>query len=131
MESVVTNPGPEPQAQNDITSTSRFQTWLNNLLRRRNLSGNAFSKRVGISQSAVQRWTSGQGLPNRETCERIADVLGVPLNEVLLQAGIIPREIRLGPSARHTHLHDLIDDLPDGMIDPLIVIIEAVIRETR
>lgn len=95
------------------------------------MSANAFSKQIGISQSAVSKWVNGNGVPSRETSERIAEFFDAPLNEVLIQAGHLPREIRLGPSAKHTHLHDLIDDLPDGVIDPLILLAEAIIKETR
>ena len=125
MEATLADPGPEH------LETSQFAVWMEGRMRRMRLSQSEISRRVNVSQSLVSRWLKGKGVPGRDVSERLAEVLDVPLNEILVKAGHLPREIRLGPSAKHTHLHDLIDDLPEGLIDPLINMVEAIIRETR
>lgn len=122
---------PGTESQNEPLEESKFGLWLEARMHRLRLSQSELHRRVGVSQSLISRWLRGKGVPGREVAERLAKELDVPLNELLIQAGHLPRDIRLGPSAQHTHLHDLIDDLPEGMVDPMIQMIEAIIRETR
>lgn len=121
----MTDPGTEPQEQ------TRFSIWLTGRMRHLRLSQKGLAERVAVSQPLISKWVNGTVVPSRETAERLAEALDAPINEVLIQAGLVQREIRLGPSARHTHLHDLIDEMPEGMLDPMIAMVEAIIREAR
>ena len=48
----------------------------------RGLTQEAVAERIGVSRQAVAKWEKGETLPDIETCIRLADLFGVPL-EVL------------------------------------------------
>ncbi len=48
----------------------------------RGLTQEAVAEKIGVSRQAVAKWEKGETLPDIETCIRLADLFGVPL-EVL------------------------------------------------
>lgn len=48
----------------------------------RSLTQEAVAEKIGVSRQAVAKWEKGETLPDIETCIRLADLFGVPL-EVL------------------------------------------------
>ena len=43
-------------------------------------------KLLGVSDKAVSKWENGNAKPRISTCYRLADILGVSLDELLSQA---------------------------------------------
>lgn len=71
-------------------TSGTFGDWLAYQLKRRDLSQTDFGTLVGSTQSAVSRWIRNERVPDPESCDRIADALGVDLDVVLLRAGHRP-----------------------------------------
>jgi transcriptional regulator with XRE-family HTH domain len=54
----------------------------------------ALAEDTGMSPSSVGRMLSGQTLPEPVHLERLADVLGVPLMDLLVQSGVVSERAR-------------------------------------
>lgn len=52
---------------------SYFVDWIKEYLARENLTVNAFSKKVGVSDSAIAKWLAGEGYPSAACAVKIAD----------------------------------------------------------
>lgn len=67
-----------------------FGAWLRVQIKRRGLTQTEFAERAGTVQSVVSRWIRGERLPDTDSCDRIADALGVHIDEVLVRASHRP-----------------------------------------
>lgn len=65
--------------------------WLRRQLQRREMRQADLARRVGTSPGTVSSWVNGQRVPDPASCDRIADALGVDVDEVLMLAGHRPR----------------------------------------
>ena len=54
-----------------------FGRWLDLTMANRDIKGRTLAKRLGVHDSAVSRWRSGQGVPALPTLQKLATVLGV------------------------------------------------------
>lgn len=78
----------------------RFAAWLNMAMPRAGLDVStqmgggraALADAVGVSRSTVKRWLDGDTLPEPTKFEAIANRLGVPVVEMLVETGIISIE---------------------------------------
>ena len=52
---------------------------------------------LGVSHATVSRWLSGRDIPNTQSCQKLAQYSGVPLENVLSIAGHMPRVDVVGP----------------------------------
>ena len=57
------------------------------------ISGRELAHRVGVNDSVVSRWRSGQSTPGLDTCERLAEALGVDPMRLAVTAGAIDRRM--------------------------------------
>jgi transcriptional regulator with XRE-family HTH domain len=64
-----------------------FSGWFRERLRRRQWSQAEFSRRSQIAASTINAWFKGERTPDPESCEKIADALGIGRDEVLAVAG--------------------------------------------
>lgn len=77
------------------TQAAKFGPWLDYQIRSRGWNQPEFARRIGMTAAAVYRWTVGERVPSTHSCDIIADVLGLPLDDVLTIAGhrtYIPKE---------------------------------------
>ena len=58
---------------------------LKNLRKKKRLSQKALSEILGVGQSAVAMWETGQSLPRTELLPRLAEVLGCTVDELLVK----------------------------------------------
>ncbi len=77
----------------DRMNSETFSGWLEDRLADRRLSPTEFARRVGVSTTAVFNWLGGKQ-PKADSCGKIAEVLGVPLLDVLIAAGHVPETAR-------------------------------------
>ena len=68
----------------------QFGRWLKNELRRREWNMSDLARRINADPSAVGRWARGDRIPSPESCDLLADALGVDLDRVLVIAGHRP-----------------------------------------
>jgi len=71
-------------------STDRFGDWLRAELARREWSIADLARRARIDPSAVGRWARNDRLPDPQSCDLLADALGVDVDRVLTLAGHRP-----------------------------------------
>lgn len=76
-----------------------FPKWLQRQLDRREWSQADFARKLCVSTGLVSNWITGVRRPNPESCDRIADVLFVDVDEVLAIAGHRPYDIDIDPDA--------------------------------
>lgn len=76
-----------------------FGVWLDRQLSRREWSQADLARRLNVQNATVSRWISGVRQPDTESCERIADVLFLDVDEVLAIAGHRPCDIDIDPDA--------------------------------
>lgn len=82
-----------PECVKDMT----FADWFRNELRRREWTQAEFARRAKMAPSTVSTWTSGDRIPDPDSCDLIADVLLRDLDEVLEAAGHRPPSYELPP----------------------------------
>ncbi len=71
----------------------QFGDWLRIEIRRREWNLSDFARRANVDSSMVSRWARNERLPSPESCDVIADVLGVDVDLVLSLAGHRPAEV--------------------------------------
>ncbi|MGB0097483.1 MAG: helix-turn-helix transcriptional regulator [Solirubrobacteraceae bacterium] len=59
-----------------------FRKVLRDALDQRQLKNKAFADMVGVSENTVSNWTRGQYQPNHARTEKIADLLGLTIDEL-------------------------------------------------
>lgn len=67
-----------------------FGAWLQRQLVRREWNQSDLARRSGIHTSRISDWVNGKRAPSTENAERLADALGVSVDEVLTAAGHRP-----------------------------------------
>lgn len=71
-------------------SEGAFPVWLKTELARREWNMSDLARRLEISPSVVGRWVRGERMPAPESCDLLADALGVDVDRVLVLAGHRP-----------------------------------------
>ena len=64
-----------------------FGRWVEHEYGQRQLSQRKFAGLIGVSHSTISTWINKGRQPERYTCYRIAEVLGLDASEVLERAG--------------------------------------------
>lgn len=72
---------------NDPTT---FAEWLSSQMEARRLNQSQLATYLGIRSSAVNRWFHHASIPNTATCQALARVFRLPLEDVLRAAGHLP-----------------------------------------
>lgn len=68
-----------------------FPTWLAKQMDRKNLSQSELARRIGVTRQAVNHLLSGAtDEPSVDTLKKLAEILGVPIVEVLRVAYDLP-----------------------------------------
>lgn len=98
-------------------SGDTFSAWLRRQLQRREWTESDLARRMSTTPSVVNRWARGERVPSPQSCESLADVLLIDVNEVLERAGHKPREIELPPGDPRRTIIALIRQLdPDDPV---------------
>ncbi len=68
-----------------------FGTWLKRqLMRQEGMNQSDLARKVGTSPGLVSDWLRDVRIPSPESCDKIADALGLDIDEVLVRAGHRP-----------------------------------------
>lgn len=91
---------------------------------------------MGVSTSAMHRWTHGQGQPDPRYCWKIAELAGMPVEEVMRIAGHLPpAESMPERSAIDPQVKEALDRMsPEeqrAFALPAIELAEALLRSAR
>lgn len=71
--------------------TMYFREWLAEKMAERGWKNAELANRVGVVQSSVSQWLSSPGAPRPHNVQKIAEALGVPLDEAFAAASQSPR----------------------------------------
>ncbi len=106
-------------------------TFLKSLMRRRRRLPSQLAKDLGISHATVSRWLSGDDIPSPQSCRRLAEYSGVPVENILFIAGHLPRVAETA-SAEWPEFRDYArQKYPAELDEDLITMIEDLIERKR
>jgi transcriptional regulator with XRE-family HTH domain len=88
-----------------MTLNERFAAWLADAMRaagmdidrQRGGGRMTLATKLGASPSSVARWLDGKATPSPEFYEPLAEALGVPVGNMLIETGILSSESLLHP----------------------------------
>ncbi|MDP9469877.1 MAG: helix-turn-helix domain-containing protein [Chloroflexota bacterium] len=96
-----------------------FSEWLRIYLREEFISQSELARRIGAYPSLVSKWVNGVQRPRPEQCRLIAEALGLPLDQVLAEAGHRPADLGTQGEIRR-EIAALLDQIPEHLLVPLI-----------
>jgi transcriptional regulator with XRE-family HTH domain len=70
---------------------SSFIQFIEEVMRRRKRKPSQLATDLGISHATVSRWLAGDDVPGIESCQKIADYSGIPIESVFSIVGHITR----------------------------------------
>lgn len=74
-------------------SARQFGKWLDITMENEGFTNRQLASRVGVHESITSRWRSGQSKPSLESCEALAEALGVDFLRLAVTAGLMKRRI--------------------------------------
>lgn len=81
-------------------SSKAFWKWFHEERDKRGLSINVVEKMGGVSKSSISARARYELPPTYDNCRAIAKAFGIPLEDVLRKAGLLPPRYEDNPSAR-------------------------------
>lgn len=98
----------------------RFGDWLRREIDRAGLTQAELARMTAIDPGMISHWTNGRRLPAAESCEKLADALGVPRDRVLELAGRWAPEPDALQDPLRTELADLAKTLPPSEVEYVV-----------
>lgn len=92
-----------------VMPNATFGPWLKKRLISKDLTESEFARLLDRPASMVNRWVRGERIPSTQSCDLIADALGLDLDMVLWQAGHRPPTKELDPEDPRIEIHGLVD----------------------
>jgi len=106
-------------------------SFLKEIMRRRKCSPSQLATDLGVSHATVSRWLSSDDIPCIDSCRRLAEYSGVPLEKVLSIVGHLPRMARREPPEWPEFREYARRKYPNELDDDLITMIEDLIERRR
>ncbi|MFC1964731.1 helix-turn-helix domain-containing protein [Chloroflexota bacterium] len=117
------------------TATSKrkmgIDSFLNGLMRRRRLLPSQLATELGVSHATVHRWLAGDDIPKAQSCYRLAEYSGVPLQKVLVSMGHIPETRDKGESNWPEFREYAENKYPKVLDEDMVTLIEDLIERKR
>jgi len=113
------------------TKDHPFVKFVKEMMRRRRRLPSQLAKEIGVSHATVIRWLSGVNVPSTQSCRRLAEYSGVPLQNVLSLAGHMLRVAERPPSEWPEFREYAMGKYPDELDEDLIAMIEELIERRR
>lgn len=82
-----------------------FALWFEQEFVRRGWNQSEVAERLGLSHNAIGKWINQGTMPGRPTCYKIADLYGVPVEEVLERALHSTKPVVIPPDPSVGRLH--------------------------
>jgi transcriptional regulator with XRE-family HTH domain len=107
-----------------------FLVFVQELMRRRKRKASQLAADLAISHATVSRWLSGADVPSVESCQKLADYSGVPVENILSIVGHIGKvsEKKTEWPEFREYAHQM---YPDELDEDLVTMIEDLIERRR
>ncbi len=113
-----------------IVKDTSFLDFLKEVMRRRRRKPSQLAADLGISHATVSRWLSGLDVPNTDSCQKLADYSGVPVENVLSIVGHITKVSE--KRAEWPEFREYVKKMyPEELDEDLITMIEDLIERRR
>ena len=106
-------------------------SFLKEVMRHRKRLPSQLAADLGISHATVIRWLSGADVPSTQSCRRLAEYSGVPLEKVLSIVGHLPSLDEVGSSELPEFREYARQKYPNELDEDLIAVIEEFIERRR
>lgn len=106
-----------------MASAEEFREWLTGELKGRGWSVSELARRSKLNQSHLLRILSGERNPGPHVCQGLSRALGIPPEEVMRRAGLLPRPRRL--DAKFDELKHYFLGLPEEDQERVLVFVRA------
>lgn len=106
-----------------------FAQRLRELRTQRQLTQGRVAELVGVGLRVYHRWERGGAAPHFEALLKLADVLGVSLDELVGRQDA-PDEARIKNAELHQLVHE-VDQLPDNEQQALILVIDSIVKRAK
>ncbi len=106
-----------------------FAQRLKELRTGRNLTQTRLAELLGISPRVYSRWETGDVTPHFDTIVRLADILGVTLDELAGRTEASPEARIKNPELNR--LYSKVDLLPDEDQRALLVVLDSLVKRSR
>lgn len=106
-------------------------SFLKDLMRRRKLLPSQLAAELSVSHATVRRWLLGEDIPNTHSCKLLADFSGIPIQQVLVSTGCIPKIREEGTSNWPEFREYSEKKYPRVLDEDMITLIEDLIERKR
>ena len=113
------------------TRATPLVTFLKEVMRRRRRKPSHMAADLRISHATVSRWLSGEDVPSIQSCQRLAEYCGVPIDKILAIAGYLPRVAERPPAEWPEFREYARRKYPAELDEDLITMIEDLIERRR
>lgn len=73
-----------------MSGNPKFTEWLLSEMEKREWSQSYLADRLGLTRAAISNIVNNVNMPSNDTCEKLAQVLRLPVEEVYRRAGLLP-----------------------------------------
>lgn len=101
-----------------------FAPWLKKQLARRDWIAADLARRLPASEGTVSHWLRGERIPKPISCDKIADVFGIPTAEVMRVAGHLHDEPQPTDDPERNKLRRMVDGILDEDIPVALRVLE-------
>jgi transcriptional regulator with XRE-family HTH domain len=108
---------------------ANFAERLKELRTARKLTQVRVAELLGISPRVYHRWESGSATPYFDTVVKIADILGVTLDELAGRKDVTGEGVIHNPELHR--LYRKVDQLPDEDQRALVVVLDSLVKRSR
>ena len=108
---------------------ANFAQRLKELRTKRNLTQTRLAELMGISPRVYSRWETGDGTPHFDTIVRLADTLGVTLDELAGRKDVTAEAKIRNPELNR--LYGKADQLSDEDQKALVIVLDSLVRRSR
>lgn len=106
-------------------------SFLKEIMRRRKRLPSQLATDLGVSHATVSRWLSGTDIPKIQSCRKLAEYSGVPLEKVLSIVGYLPSIAEAGRPEWPEFREYARQKYPAELDEDLITMIEDLIERRR
>jgi len=114
-----------------METITTLATFLKEVMRRRQRKPSQLAADLGVSHVTVSRWLSGEDIPNIQSCQRLAEYCGVPIEKILAIVGHLPRVAERPPAEWPEFREYARSKYPAELDEDLITMIEDLIERRR